>query len=52
MLMDQLFMIAMTCTGFGWQDLMELEDCDRLTLVEKANEYWDEQKRQLDKAKS
>lgn len=50
--MDQLFFIAMTMQGFGWNDLMSLTDRDRIALVEKCSAYNDRQQSEVDKIKS
>ena len=42
-LMDQLFFVGMTLQGFSWQGLLGLEDEDRLALLERCKEYWEEQ---------
>jgi hypothetical protein len=47
--MDQLFFIGMTLQGFSWQDLLGLEDEDRLSLLERCQAYWEEQNKAVSK---
>jgi|MudIll2142460700_1097286.scaffolds.fasta_scaffold481416_2 hypothetical protein len=50
--MDQLCYIALTFTGFGWHDLMDLTDRDRLALLKRASEHNDRQQSEVDAMKS
>ncbi len=50
--MDQLSYLALTYTGFGWNDLMELADRDRLALLERAHEHNEKQQRELDEVRN
>ena len=49
--MDQLFFIGMTLAGFGWNDLLDLTDRDRLAFVERCVEHNDRQSREVDTLK-
>jgi len=38
--------------GNSWEDLLKLEDTDRLELLERCTNYWNKQKDDIDAARS
>jgi hypothetical protein len=42
----------MTMKGNSWEDLLKLEDADRLELLERCADYWTKQKDDVDALRS